>query len=109
MPTLGRRDDAGAHELQENAGGLAAAQPGATNDPALPGFERAVAEQRDAAAAERGHELTKDLNHPQGDIEKTAGETERNSPLFEGSAAVNPQKGPVRTHARRLGSSLPDQ
>ena len=60
--------------------------------PALPGFESAVREQSVAQAQERGRQLTNELSRPKGDIEKTAGEMERNSPLFEGSEA-NPQSG----------------
>ena len=49
-------------------------------------------EQSAAQAEERGHQLTNELSRPRGDIEKAAGEMERNSPLFEGSEA-NPQSG----------------
>jgi hypothetical protein len=68
--------------------------PGAVTQvkPALPGFEKAVREQSVAQAQERGRQLTNELSRPKGDIEKTAGEMERNSPLFEGSEA-NPQSG----------------
>ena len=68
--------------------------PGAVTQvkPALPGFENAVREQSAAQAEERGHQLTNELSRPRGDIEKAAGEMERNSPLFEGSEA-NPQSG----------------
>ena len=49
-------------------------------------------EQSAAQAEERGRQLTNDLSRPKGDIEKAAGDMERNSPLFEGSEA-NPQSG----------------
>ena len=69
-------------------------RPGAVAQvkPALPGLENAVREQSAAQAEERGRQLGNELSRPRGDIEKAAGEMERNSPLFEGSEA-NPQSG----------------
>jgi hypothetical protein len=60
--------------------------------PTLPGMESAVAEQRDAAAEESGRQLSDQMRAPAPSIEKTAGEMERNSPLFAETEA-NPQGG----------------
>jgi hypothetical protein len=75
------------------------------NGVALPGFEEAIDEQREAAATERGNQFSAELTRPKGDIEKVAGEMERNSPLFEGSEA-NPQGGLEFRHGG-LGAAIP--
>lgn len=51
----------------------------------LPGMETAVREQREAAAAEQGRQLTERANRPPESIEETAGKMERESPLFRGN------------------------
>jgi len=53
----------------------------------LPGFESAIDEQRAGAERVRGEELTGEANQALGDITRAAGEMERNSPLFRGTAA----------------------
>jgi hypothetical protein len=50
----------------------------------LPGMETAVREQREAAATEQGRQLTDRANRPPESIEETAGNIERESPLFRG-------------------------
>ncbi len=54
---------------------------------ALPGFESAIDEQRASAEGVRGERLTSEANRPLGDVTSAAGEMERNSPLFRGTAA----------------------
>lgn len=68
-----------AHQLRQRAP--------AEKQNALPGFESAIDEQRASAERVRGEELTDEANRPLGDITRTAGEMERNSPLFRGTAA----------------------
>lgn len=53
-------------------------------------MEGDVRAQDDAAAEQRGRDLTTDLLQPGKDISKATGEMERNSPLFRGTDA-NPQ------------------
>jgi hypothetical protein len=48
------------------------------------GMESAVELQHEAAAVHQGEELTAKLLEPLGDIDRKAGEMERNSPLFYG-------------------------
>lgn len=50
----------------------------------LPGMETAVREQREAAEAEQGRQLTERANRPPESIEESAGNMERESPLFRG-------------------------
>jgi hypothetical protein len=54
---------------------------------ALPGFESAIEEQIASAEGVRGEKLTEEANQPLGDISNAAGEMERRSPLFRGTAA----------------------
>jgi hypothetical protein len=54
---------------------------------ALPGFESPLEELKRATERVRGEKLTEEANRPLGDIENAAGEMERNSPLFRGTAA----------------------
>lgn len=83
--------------------------PGMTREAALPGMETAVREQKAAAEAHRGEELTKELARPLGSIDERAGEMERNSPLFRDTEA-SPQRGLFSTKKEpriSLGEAMP--
>jgi hypothetical protein len=92
---LGRGEGSGAFRLEKpyptEFAGRSRKGP-LPDDQPLPGFEQAIAERTGAEDEERERQLTEELLKPNGDIEKAAGETERNSPLFENSDA-NPQSG----------------
>ena len=62
-------------------------ESGGSAEPALPGFETAVAEQSEAAAAHRSEELAGEIAAPKGDISRATGEMESKSPLFRGTEA----------------------
>lgn len=53
----------------------------------IPGFEQHVEEQKAAAGRVQGERLTEEANRPLGNVESSAGDLERNSPLFRGSGA----------------------
>ena len=53
----------------------------------LPGMADAVEAQAEAAAAQRGVDLTRDLSLPLADITRNTGKLESLSPLFRGSDA----------------------
>jgi GGDEF domain-containing protein/uncharacterized protein (UPF0147 family) len=61
------------------------------NESVLPGMERAVSEQREAAGREQGRKLTEEVRRPPESIEAKAGTMERESPLFRGTPA-SPQR-----------------
>jgi len=54
---------------------------------ALPGFERDIEANKESAAEEQGRQLTDELRSGGKNIDKAAGEMERNAPLFAGSDA----------------------
>lgn len=56
----------------------------------LPGMEENVKAQDEAAAEQRGRDLTTEMLQPGRDISRATGEMERTSPLFRGTEA-NPQ------------------
>lgn len=53
----------------------------------LPGFEEAIAEQRESAAELSAEELTDRLLTPIASISRKTGDIERDSPLFKGTGA----------------------
>ena len=64
------------------------AGPGERGAPGvLPGLEQAVQQEHAAAGREQGRKLTDEINRPPESIEAPAGEMERGSPLFRGTAA----------------------
>src|SRR5437899_1819618 len=86
-------DDA-ATEAGREAGIAEPAQPGPEEREAegvLPGFARALEEERAAAGRYQGERLTEEINRPAESIEARAGEIERTSPLFR-STAASPQE-----------------
>ena len=54
---------------------------------ALPGMEGADVERRSAAGEEQGRLLTEEMRRPGENIDRMAGEMERNAPLFAGTEA----------------------
>ncbi|HEV2386774.1 MAG TPA: hypothetical protein VGS20_05905 [Candidatus Acidoferrales bacterium] len=95
--------DAAGHEARSEAGLAEAPRVGGETrgeptprpvEPAeaiLPGMESALEQERQAAAARQGQQLTEQLNLPAENVEAAAGQMERLSPLFRGTAA-SPQR-----------------
>lgn len=61
--------------------------PGITPEGVFPGMGDYVRAQQESAAQVRGQKLTEQFNRPPESIESAAGEMERSSPLFRGTAA----------------------
>jgi hypothetical protein len=73
----------------------------------IPGMEEHVARQNEGAARVRGEDLNREANTPKS-IEASAGEMERNSPLFRGTDA-SPQKEIFGNEQPKIGNVEPDR